>query len=106
MTSGAPAGLIGERRAVQRGTLHARSGAPHAMSTGGLSEERLDRMHEVMFGHVDRGNVPGLVTLISRRGEVHVDAIGSKAVGADTIQRDTIFRISAMTKPITAAATM
>src|SRR5436309_5931191 len=77
------------------------------MSTGGLSEERLDRMHEVMVGHVDRGNVPGLVTLISRRGEVHVDAIGSTAVGGrDTIRRDTIFRISSMTKPVTAAATM
>jgi CubicO group peptidase (beta-lactamase class C family) len=77
------------------------------MSTGGLSEERLDRMHDVVLGHVEHGNVPGLVTLISRRGEVHVDAIGSKAVGGeDKIQRDTIFRVSSMTKPVTAAATM
>ena len=29
-------------------------------------------MHEVMLGHVQRGAVPGIVTLISRRGEVHV----------------------------------
>ena len=40
-------------------------------------------------------------------GEVHVDAIGLKAVGGkDPIRRDTIFRISSMTKPITAAAAM
>ncbi len=45
------------------------------MSTGGLSKARLGRMHEVMAGHVERGEVPGLVTLVGRRGEVHVDAI-------------------------------
>src|SRR5712691_10187377 len=77
------------------------------MSTGGLSRARLGRMHDVMAGYVERGEVPGLVTLVSRRGEVHVDAIGMKAVaGLDPIRRDTIFRISSMTKPITAAATM
>ena len=61
-------------------------------STGGLSKVRLDRMHKVMAGYVERGAVPGLVTLISRRGEVHVDTIGMKAVGGS----DTIFRISAV----------
>src|SRR5438034_6755027 len=78
-----------------------------AMSTGGLSKARLGLMHDVMAGYVERGEVPGIVTLVSRRGEVHVDAIGMKAVGGkDPIRRDTIFRISSMTKPITAAATM
>ncbi len=76
------------------------------MSTGGLSTARLDRMHGVMAGYVERSIVPGLVTLVSRRGAVHVDTIGMKAVGGDPIRRDTIFRISSMTKPITAAATM
>jgi len=77
------------------------------MSTGGLSRVRLGRMHEVMADYVERGDVPGLVTLISRRGEVHVDAIGTRAIGDSTpMRRDTIFRISSMTKPITAAATM
>src|SRR5437870_445033 len=75
-------------------------------STGGFSEARLGRMHDVMAGYVERGEVPGLVTLVSRRGEVHVDAIGAKAVGGEPVRRDTIFRISSMTKPITAAATM
>ncbi len=78
-----------------------------AMSSGGLSKARLDRMHEVMAGHVEHGGVPGLVTLISRRGQVHVDAIGMKAAGGkDPMRRDTIFRIASMTKPITAVATM
>jgi hypothetical protein len=75
------------------------------MSTGRLSKARLGRMHDVMAGHVDRGAVPGLVTLVSRRGEVHVDAIGMKASGGtDPMRRDTLFRIASMTKPVTAAA--
>ena len=77
------------------------------MSTGGLSKTRLGRMHDIMAAHVERGDVPGIVTLVSRRGEVHVDAIGAKAVGgSDPMERDTIFRIASMTKPITALATM
>src|SRR6266566_4414735 len=77
------------------------------MSTGGLSRTRLARMHNVMAGYVERGDVPGLVTLVSRRGETHVDAIGTRTVGESApMRRDTIFRISSMTKPITAAATM
>jgi CubicO group peptidase (beta-lactamase class C family) len=64
-------------------------------------------MHTVMAGYVQRGDVPGMVTLVSRRGEVHVDAIGTKAIGGtDPIERDTIFRIASMTKPITAVAAM
>jgi hypothetical protein len=75
--------------------------------TGGLSKTRLARMHDVMAGYVERGDVPGIVTLVSRRGEVHVETIGTKAVaGGDPIRRDTIFRIASLTKPIAAAATM
>jgi len=78
-----------------------------AMSTAGLSRARLARMHEVMAGYVDRGEVPGLVTLVSRRGGVHVDVIGAQAfAGSTPMRRDTIFRISSMTKPIIAVATM
>jgi CubicO group peptidase (beta-lactamase class C family) len=77
------------------------------MGTSGLSNVRLGRMHDVMALYVERGEVPGIVTLVSRRGEVHVDAIGMKAVGgSDPIRRDTIFLIASMTKPITATAAM
>ncbi|HMJ22109.1 MAG TPA: serine hydrolase domain-containing protein, partial [Terriglobales bacterium] len=73
------------------------------MSPGGFSRARLGRMHDVMAGYVERGVVPGIVTLVSRRGQLHVDAIGMKAVGGnDPMRRDTIFRIASLTKPITA----
>ena len=77
------------------------------MSNGGLSRVRLGHMHDVMTGHVERGKVPGIVTLVSRRGEAHVDAIGTKAFGgSDSMRRDTIFRVASVTKPIVAAAAM
>ena len=77
------------------------------MSTGGFSKHRLSRMHDVMAGYVDRGEAPGMVTLISRRGETHADAIGTLAMGGGSpMQRNTLFRITSMTKPITAVATM
>jgi hypothetical protein len=36
------------------------------MSTAGLSGARLARMHDFMAGYVERGEVPGLVTLVRR----------------------------------------
>jgi CubicO group peptidase (beta-lactamase class C family) len=83
------------------------SSSQPSTGTGGLSNARLARMHDVMAGYVQRGDVPGMVTLVSRRGDVHVDAIGMKAAGgSDSMQRDTIFRIASMTKPVTAVAAM
>ena len=77
------------------------------MRDGGLSAERLKRLHDVMTGYVERGEVPGLVTLVARRGEGHIDAIGAMAADSEQpMRRDTIFRISSMTKPVTAAAAM
>jgi CubicO group peptidase (beta-lactamase class C family) len=64
-------------------------------------------MCEVMTGHVVRGTVPGLIALIARRGEVHVEVLGTRAIAdPDPLQRDAIFRIASLTKPIVAAAAM
>jgi len=79
------------------------------MPTTGVSEisrAQLDQLHDVMAGHVESGDMPGLVTLVSRHGEVHVDAIGRLAFDGPPMTRDTIFRITSMTKPIAAAAAM
>jgi len=77
-----------------------------SISSGGLSKTRLERMHSVMAGYVERGELPGLVTLLARRGAVHVDLIGAQALGGAPMQRGTIFRIASMTKPVTAVAAM
>jgi len=68
---------------------------------------RLSRMRDAMKRHVDRGYAPGLVTLVSRGTETHVDAFGTFAFGGGPPMReDTIFRLASMTKPVTAVATM
>lgn len=75
--------------------------------TGSLSRERLDRLHKCMIGYVERGEVPGIVTLVCRHGEVYIDAVGNKSLaGPDPMRHDTIFRIASMSKPIMAAATL
>src|SRR5690242_6650337 len=75
-------------------------------TTSEFSRKRLDQMHDLMAGHIGRGDLPGLVTLVSRRGETHVDAIGRLAFDGPPMARDSIFRITSMTKPVTATATM
>jgi hypothetical protein len=65
------------------------------MSTEELSVARLGRLHDVMAGHVERGDVPGIITLVSRYDEAHVDAIGMKAIGgSELMRRHTIFRVA------------
>ncbi len=50
-------------------------------TSGGFSEARLARMHDVLAGHVERDAVAGAVTLISRHGETRVDTIGHQELG-------------------------
>jgi len=52
-----------------------------------------------MARHVETGAVPGLVTVLATKDEVLVDAIAP-------MRRDTIFRITSLTKPVTAAAAL
>src|SRR5258708_21082713 len=76
-----------------------------AMRTQGLSKVGLEHLHEVMAGHVGAGRVPGLVLALSRGDDVHTDAIGVAAVGgSEPIRPDAIFRITSMTRPVTAGA--
>ena len=67
----------------------------------------LDRLHEAMAARVANGELPGMVTLVAHGEDVHVDTIGVMAFGGnEPMRRDTIFRITSMTKPILALATM
>ncbi len=77
------------------------------MSTAGLSKSRLERMHRVLSGYVERNEMPGLVALVSHHDDVHVETLGTMAIGNPApIKRDTIFRIASITKPITAVGAM
>lgn len=77
------------------------------MSTAGLSPSRLERMHHVLSGYVEREDLPGLVALVSHHDDVHVETLGTLALGHPApMRRDAIFRIASITKPITAVAAM
>jgi CubicO group peptidase (beta-lactamase class C family) len=73
----------------------------------GYSPARLNRMHRAMQRYIDEGWAPGIVTLVHHYGHEHVDTLGSLAFDSKlAMQRDTIFRLASMTKPVTAVATM
>jgi CubicO group peptidase (beta-lactamase class C family) len=71
-----------------------------------LSREGMDRLRAVLAGHVEQDDVRGLVWLVARRGEVHRGAVGVADDEGTAVGRDTIFRISSMTKPVTAVAAL
>jgi CubicO group peptidase (beta-lactamase class C family) len=66
----------------------------------------LERFAEVAAGHVGPDKIPGLVALVSREEQVHIEALGSLSIGGPPISRDSVFRIASTSKPITGAATM
>ena len=75
-------------------------------SAAGLTAAGLDGLHAAAQRHVADDKVPGLVALVARGGQVHVEALGKLAVGGPPVARDSIFRIASTTKPITAAVTL
>jgi CubicO group peptidase (beta-lactamase class C family) len=73
----------------------------------GLVKSGLERMHRVLAGHIERRDIPGLVALVGRHDDVHVETLGTLFPGdSPPMQRDTIFRIASITKPVTAVAAM
>jgi CubicO group peptidase (beta-lactamase class C family) len=75
-------------------------------AAGGLTAAGLKGLHAAAERHVGDEKVPGLVALVARGGQVHVEALGRLAVGGPAVARDSIFRIASTTKPITAAVTL
>ena len=75
-------------------------------SVAGLTAAGLNGLHAAAQRHVGDEQVPGLVALVARGGQVHVEVLGGLAVGGPPVARDSIFRIASTTKPITAAVTL
>lgn len=70
------------------------------MGRRGLLQPRLDRLHDVLSGYVDRKQIPGMVALVSRGDDVHVEVLGSLSLdNAASMKRDAIFRIASISKP-------
>src|SRR3954447_25866643 len=74
----------------------------------GLDPQRLRRIDTHFRKYVDDGRLPGWQVMVSRRGQVaHLSSYGlADREGARPVTDDTIWRIYAMTKPITSVAAM
>ena len=74
----------------------------------GMSTQRLSRLKSEMQALVDSNQLPGVVTMVAKDGKVvEFDAAGKRDVeSAAPLQKDSIFRIYSMSKPITGVAMM
>ena len=74
----------------------------------GFSSKRLSRVNKMMQCYIDDGKLASGLTMLARRGETfHFEPYGVLDLDSGTpVERDTLFRIYSMTKPITSAAVM
>ena len=96
---------IGRVSAVEKSTRDLATATPESV---GVSSERLRRIDAAMKSLVDEKRVAGLLTLLERHGKiVHFNTVGQLDIRkADLVQKDSIFRIYSMTKPVTGVAMM
>jgi len=85
-----------------------KSKPPEVSVTQGFSQDRLRRIAPVMQDQINKNMFPGAVTLVARNGQiVHFEATGYLDAQKKTpIQKDSIFRLASMTKPVVTAAAM
>ena len=76
--------------------------------TVGMSSERLQRIPRFIQQHIDANQIAGAVTLVARKGKVvHFDAQGWRYKEEQRqMEKDAIFSLMSMTKPIVSAALM
>ncbi len=74
----------------------------------GFSSQRLARIGPVIKGEIERGQYPGAVILVVRKGKVvYFDSIGQlDPASGKPMTKDAIFRLYSMTKPYTSVAAM
>src|SRR5256714_10552574 len=75
----------------------------------GMSAQRVRRVAQLAEGWVTQGITPALVVLVARRGVIVLhEAFGRVTPEPDSppLQRDTIYPLTSITKPITATAAM
>ena len=77
------------------------------MGSTAWNGDGLARLEAVMARHVELDSAEGLAWLVARHGEVHAGAAGVLERSGDApVARDSIFRVSSMTKPVTAVAAL
>jgi CubicO group peptidase (beta-lactamase class C family) len=75
--------------------------------SAGMSQERLERIDEMLQKAVKDNTVPGAVALIARNGKIVFHrAYGQANAEGKNLQKDAIFRIASQSKAITSTAVM
>jgi CubicO group peptidase (beta-lactamase class C family) len=74
--------------------------------TNHLTSAGIERLRAAAARHVAPDRVPGLVALVATGDQVHIETAGTLSVGGPPVQRDSLFRIASITKPVTGAATL
>jgi CubicO group peptidase (beta-lactamase class C family) len=89
-------------------TAHAAELPTSTPAAEGLSEEKLQKVHEIMNGLIRDRHIAGGVVLIARHGKVvfHEPFGMMRLDDGRPVERDTIFRIYSMSKAITSAAAL
>ena len=74
----------------------------------GFSSERLQRIHDLVQRHITAGSFSGAVTLVARNGRIaHLEAHGLMDLESrKPMQKDAIFQIMSMTKPVVGVSIM
>lgn len=74
----------------------------------GVSQERLQRIHEMVERTISARDYSGAVTLVARNGHiVHFEAQGLMDVeGHKPMMKDSVFRLASMSKVVTAVAVL
>jgi CubicO group peptidase (beta-lactamase class C family) len=74
----------------------------------GFSSERLARIGPVINGEIEKGQYPGAVVLVARKGKIiYFDSFGQlDPASGKPMTKDAIFRLYSMTKPYTSVAIM
>ena len=74
----------------------------------GLSSERLNRLGGSLKAHIEKGVMPGSVAMVVRKGKIaYFESFGMRDLETNSpMQKDTIFKIYSMTKPIISVGIM
>ena len=104
-------------RSIASGLILTLSGAAFTWAAGlpsaspedlGFSSERLARIAPVIQGEIDKGQYPGAVMLVARKGKViYFESVGQlDPANGKPMGKDAIFRLYSMTKAYTSVAAM
>jgi CubicO group peptidase (beta-lactamase class C family) len=99
--------LVGAAAVTGLAACERKPPAVGSKTTMTFTDTGLAKLEADLKANVAKDQPPGLVALVARGDQTHIWPVGTMTLdGKAPVQRDTIFRLASMTKPITTVATM